>query len=107
MDSRELGEHRLTSGESTGVVPHSQRTLTTMVDPSHFLRSSLRGSRLNDRFGGLGKVDGSICAQNVDFYSFCQAAGPLHGAVLQLPHQKQAESGLMVSLVLWDISFRE
>jgi hypothetical protein len=25
----------------------------------------------------------------------------------QLPHQKQAESGSMVSLVLWDISFQE
>jgi hypothetical protein len=36
VGGRELGEHRLTSGEPTGVVPHSQQTLTTMISPSHF-----------------------------------------------------------------------
>ena len=36
MGGRELGEHRLTSGESTSVVAHSQQTLTTMISQSRF-----------------------------------------------------------------------
>jgi hypothetical protein len=36
VGGRELGKHRLTSGESTGVVPHAQQTLTATISPSHF-----------------------------------------------------------------------
>ena len=51
-------------------------------------------------------VNQSIEMQNANIYSLCQPAGLLHDTI-PLHHQNRAESGLMVSLILWDISFKE
>jgi hypothetical protein len=109
VGGRELGEHRLTSGESTSVVPHSQQTLTTMISPSHFhivFYVASEGASSMVILGGWATgasqyaLRMSIFIRSVDLQDH-------YTIPYQLSHQKQAESGLMVSLVLWDISFQE